>query len=556
MPTDSPVLLPMPRHFTRRDGTSSATEPTVRIDAAVAKPQGYRLTITPDAITLIGHDDAGLFYGRQTLSQLARVGLPCCELEDWPDFPNRGVMLDVSRDKVPTMATLLAIVDELSSWKVNQLQLYTEHTFAFANHETVWRDASPITAAEIREIDAYCRERFIELVPNQNSFGHMERWLRHERYRDLAECPDGAVWWHKHRPPATLNPLDPQSLDLVRELHAELLPNFTSTQFNVGCDETMELGLGRSKAECERVGRERVYLDFLKKIYEGVRGHGHTMQFWGDIILHSPHLIDELPKDIIALEWGYEANHPFEDHCAAFAKSGVPHYVCPGTSSWCSIAGRTQNMLDNIRLSAAAGLKHGAIGFLNTDWGDLGHWQYWPISYAGLAYGAGVSWCAETNVDADLAAQLDVHVFRDASRVMGNVALDLGRVNVAMGDVGRHNSTLLFWLARKDDDRPATLTNAVLLKDVKRKRFDEAAAAIEAAIAPLASATMDRPDAQLIRDEFANAAALMRDAVAIGRATYDGGEAHVAPAHVAEHRRLWLARNRPGGLEDGAGRFA
>lgn len=554
MPTvDATVLLPMPRHFTRRDGTSSATEPSVHLDASIARPQGYRLTVTPDAIAIVGHDAAGLFYGRQTLAQLRRVGLPCCEVEDWPDFPNRGVMLDVSRDKVPTMATLFAVVDELALWKVNQLQLYTEHTFAYANHETVWKNASPLTADEVRALDAYCRERFVELVPNQNSFGHMERWLRHERYRDLAECPDGSFYWHKHRPPATLNPRDPRSLVLVRELHAELLPNFTSGQFNVGCDETMELGLGRSKADCDRVGRERVYLDFLRQIHAGVREHGRVMQFWGDIILHAPQLISELPADgLIALEWGYEAGHPFDEHCAAFARSGVPHYVCPGTSSWCSITGRTDNMRANVRQSAAAGLKHGAIGFLNTDWGDLGHWQYWPISYAGLAYGAAVSWCGATNADAGLAAQLDAHVFRDAAGVMGRVALDLGRVNVAMGDVGRHNSTLLFWMLRKDEDRPATLTNDALLEGVVDDRFDEAEAAIAQAIAPLASAKMDRADAAIVRDEFANAAALLHDACRIGR----GDAEHVDPKHAPEHRRLWLARNRPGGLEDSIRWFA
>jgi hypothetical protein len=51
--------------------------------------------------------------------------------------------------------------------------------------------ASPMTAEEILRLDAYCRARFVELVPNQNSFGHFEQWLKHPEYRHLAECPDG-----------------------------------------------------------------------------------------------------------------------------------------------------------------------------------------------------------------------------------------------------------------------------------------------------------------------------------------------------------------------------
>ena len=96
-------------------------------------------------------------------------------------------MLDISRDKVPTMETLYALVDLLAGWKINQLQLYTEHTFAYRQHPEVWAEASPLTGQEILGLDAYCRKRFVELVPNQNSFGHMHRWLKHARYAPLAE---------------------------------------------------------------------------------------------------------------------------------------------------------------------------------------------------------------------------------------------------------------------------------------------------------------------------------------------------------------------------------
>src|SRR5690606_22763173 len=97
-------------------------------------------------------------------------------IEDRPSFALRGAMLDVSRDRVPTMATLRELIELFASWKLNQIQLYTEHTFAYAGHEEVWRDASPLRPDEVRELDALCRARDIELVPNQNCFGHMHRW--------------------------------------------------------------------------------------------------------------------------------------------------------------------------------------------------------------------------------------------------------------------------------------------------------------------------------------------------------------------------------------------
>ena len=243
-------------------------------------------------------------------------------------------MLDISRDKVPAMDTLFELIDLLASWKINQFQLYTEHTFAYRDHRVVWAEASPVTGEQILALDAYCRQRFVELVPNQNSFGHMHRWLKHDQYRHLAECPQDCETDPAHfDQPFSLSPADPGSLALVSGLYDELLPHFSSRQFNVGCDETFDLGLGRSKALVAEQGAGRVYLDFLLEIYQQVKARGYTMQFWGDIIRDYPELVGQLPRDTVALEWGYEADHKFDDFGAIFARSGIPFYVCPGTSS-------------------------------------------------------------------------------------------------------------------------------------------------------------------------------------------------------------------------------
>ena len=73
-----------------------------------------------------------------------------------------------------------------------------------------------------------------------------------------------------------------------------------------------ELGFGRSKAEVDARGEGPVYLEHLLKIYRTLQRRGYRMQFWGDVLIRHPDLVRELPRDIIALEWGYEANHPFE----------------------------------------------------------------------------------------------------------------------------------------------------------------------------------------------------------------------------------------------------
>jgi hexosaminidase len=523
---------------------------------AVARPEGYRLVITLAGMQIYAHDPAGAFYAIATLNQLLAqcetLDLPTVEIEDWPDFPVRGVMLDISRDKVPQMSTLYALVDRLASWKINQLQLYTEHTFAYRQHPEVWAEASPITAEEVLALDAYCRELHITLVPNQNSFGHMARWLKHERYAHLAEIHgEFETPWGAMSGPFSLAPTEPGSLELIRSLYDELLPNFTARVINVGCDETFDLCAGKSKALCEARGPGRVYLDFLREIYDEVARRGYRMQFWGDMILEHPELIPELPRDVIALAWGYEADHPFDEQGARFAAAGIPFYVCPGTSAWSSIAGRTENALGNLRTAAEAGLKHGAAGYLITDWGDLGHWQPLPISFLGLGMGAAYGWCLASNREADVSAVISRFAFDDATGAMGRVAYDLGNVYRAPG-MEVPNSSVLFWvLQQRTDERADDLTPA---------DFERTLQAIDAALAPMDRAQMERPDAALIRREFELAARLLRHAChhALMRMTSHPTRDALA-ADLTEiiqmYRAIWLARNRPGGLADSVARF-
>jgi hexosaminidase len=537
------LLAPAPRKLQQSPGTTKTqTPPTISIEHATGHPQGYVLSISPQAIDIRADDSAGVFYAQQTLTQLRRQfpqEISCLKIEDWPDFPARGVMLDISRDKVPTMSTLFALVDQLAELKINQLQLYTEHTFAYREHEIAWKNASPMTAAEIRQLDAYCRQRFIELVPNQNSFGHLERWFERPEYRQLAEAPDGFVFptGRRMKNGFSLNPLDPRSIAFVEQLYDELLPNFSSGLFNVGCDETFDIGLGHSKDEVNRRGRERVYLDFLLKIHRAVEKRGRKMMFWGDIILNRPELLNELPRDIIAMNWGYEADHPFETEARAFRDAQIPFYVCPGTSSWCSITGRSDNAIANLKNAAKQGLQYGAIGYLITDWGDYGHLQYLPISFLGFAAGAAYSWCYQTNHELPVADVLNEHIFRDSAKVMGQLMLELGNVHHAMKKP-LANETALFWRLIDTGERKK------LYENVTPEEYADARERIDRAIAPLTRARIARPDANLIRDEILNAAAMLKHACDLGQLR-DTSHSQI----VSEHRRLWSARNRPGGSD-------
>ena len=117
----------------------------------------YALSITPRRISLDYQDVEGLHAGVSTLRQLFREygkRLPCLRIRDYPDFAKRGVMLDISRGRVPNLCTLKDLASHLADFKINELQLYTEHTFAYRNYEPVWRGWGPLTGQEMMELDA------------------------------------------------------------------------------------------------------------------------------------------------------------------------------------------------------------------------------------------------------------------------------------------------------------------------------------------------------------------------------------------------------------------
>ena len=546
-----------------------AVDPT-----AVAGEEAYRLTITPAGVTIVGGGEAGLAHGVHTLAQVVAVShgngpgplaLPGLVIDDAPHFPERGVMLDVSRDRVPTMATLFALVDLYASWKINRLQLYTEHTFAYRGCEEVWSGFDPLTGEEVEELDAYCAARHVELVPNQQCFGHLHHWLVQDRFRDLAECPDGVEHpFSSAREPFSLCPTDPAGLAFVDGLLGELLPRFRSRTVNVGCDETFDLGEGRSAAACAARGKGRVYLEFLQGLHRLAAGHGRRMQFWADVILHHPELVEELPRDAVPMLWGYAADHPFPAECAALAASGLAFHVCPGTSGWQSLGGRTANMWGNVTAAVAAARTHGARGILLTDWGDRGHLQPLPVSFPGQGLAAARSWNPDGGPadPAALGELLAHHAFDDPTGASGALLLSLGRTGEVVGAVSVNASPLSLCLTAPEPPFPPAelteLTPAGL----------EAAEAHALGLVPALAAFPSRTPDPVLRRELVWAARLLAWAAQLGRIRLAaGGSVPLgelrSPARrslgdalrplVEEHRALWPLRSRPGGLARSAG---
>lgn len=358
----------------------------------------YRLRITPDRIAIEAGDAAGIFYGKKTLEQIRGQysgALPCLEIDDRPDFPVRGFYHDVTRGKVPKLRTLLALADTCARYKLNQLQLYIEHTFAFRRHREVWAGSDPLTADEIRTLDAHCAERHIDLVPSFSTFGHLYGWIRTKKFAHLNELDRDAMaepfnWWDRQLH-YTLDCRNPESIALVRGIIAEVRPLFRSSLFNLCGDETFDLGKGKNKALAGTIGAGRLYVEFLRQVMDAVREAGATPMFWGDVIGTHPELIGEIPADAIALDWDYGAGLK-DSKAGLMQKSGRTYYVCPGVSGWARWMNDFRTAHRNITRFARLGKSRGATGLLNTDWGDYGHVNALGLSIPGLIVGACAGW--------------------------------------------------------------------------------------------------------------------------------------------------------------------
>ncbi len=359
----------------------------------------YQINISEDGIRVAGGSDEALLHGVCTLRQWIRRNgalLPCLEIEDWPDLLHRGFYRDISRGRVLTLDSIKRIVDLLCEYKINEFQLYIEHTYLFRNLSEAWRDEDPLEAEDILELDAYCRERHIELIPSLATFGHMYQILSTKTCAELCELHDSekipfsytyAIRRH------TINPTHPGALELVKGMITEYKALFTSKKFNICCDETFDLCSDRSAEAAAREGAHNLYIRYLAELCRWLLEQGITPMFWGDVLGTVPESVKMLPKEGICLNWGYAPDYP-EDEIRNLAELGATQYACPGLNTWSHMIPLLEDGFCNIRAMCRYAHKYGAIGLLNTDWGDWGHICDPAFSTPGILYGAAFSWNA------------------------------------------------------------------------------------------------------------------------------------------------------------------
>jgi hexosaminidase len=413
---------------------------TLTLDSAM-RDEGYVITPDGNRIVVIGATSAGVFYGAQTVKQLVsgdgeQARLYRATIRDWPAMRYRGFHDDISRGPVPTLDFQKKQIRTLAAYKVNFFSPYFEHTLAYDSNPLIAAPGGAMTHADVKELIAYAADYHVDIIPEQEAFGHLHHILKYEIYSPLGETPHGHV----------LAPGQPGSLPLIRQMFAEISALFPSRFVHLGADETFELGRGQTAERVKTVGIGVVYLDFLKQIADALRPSGKKFLFWGDVALSSPELVNTIPKDLIAVPWTYGADTSYVRFIKPFRDVGMETWVAPGVSSWNRVYPNNANALVNIQRFVRDGQRLGATGMINTSWDDDGEALFNQTWYGDL-FGAAAAWQAgESSIDSfassygrvfhgDLSGKIDEAQRRLAA---AHALLSNGKV----GDA----SDYLFWL--------------------------------------------------------------------------------------------------------------
>lgn len=516
------------------------------------------MEIKPEGVFIEAAAPVGAFYALQTLRQLVMLAdaeaLPACTIEDWPDFSERGYMLDISRCKVPTMESLRELVSTLALLKYNQFQLYTEHVFAWPGHETVWGMSAPLTPEAISELDSYCREHFIELVPNMNCLGHFERWIAHPEYHPIADHPEPHRHPHGHLLPHgnTLRP-DQASADFLGSLMDAYLPCFSSQKAHLGGDEPWDLGKGWSRKLCEERGKYTVYVDYLRAIHQHAKRHAEETLFWADVVLEDPECVKGIPEGMSPVIWGYEPDSPYAEQCALIQSTGLRYRVAPSVRGYCSLIGNAQRW-PNLPLSAAEGMAHGAHGSLVTEWGDSGHHQMHYVTLPGLLWGGALMWDSQAHQEEPaLAEAINAFIARDSEGTTGQAVIALARVRDLFSVENNYFNPLHRMLIGTTETMAPWVS-----ENVQETEWSAVREALEACASLADGARPTSSDAAVLEEELALSSELALIALERGRhliapssATAVALRRRLAPA-IGRYETLWIRRNEVGGLCESA----
>lgn len=270
----------------------------------------------------------------------------------------------------------------------------------------------------------------------------MYELLQQDKYKHLQTAKDyneDQIIWYERMAHHTIDPTQEESIEIVKSLIDQYIPLFRSDKFNICCDETFDLANGKYTGK----DTGKLYVDFVKKIIKHVKSHGKTPMMWADIILQHPEVIDELPDDVIFLNWHYSKNPP-EDKFRTLSECGKTQIVCPGICTWSRFVEGIDIASSNIMDTLEYGYKYHSKGMLNTNWGDYGNPCSLELSMHGLVLGAAKAWSRDTEKNNEFDVSICALMYKNKDAVEYLTALDDINFKIGFDNLVRCYSNLIY----------------------------------------------------------------------------------------------------------------
>ncbi|MEE2876340.1 MAG: family 20 glycosylhydrolase [Candidatus Neomarinimicrobiota bacterium] len=207
------------------------------------------------------------------------------------------------RVQIMPMPTLKALAKEIYTLGFNTLIMEWEATYPYKEHSII-SNRYAYSREELTEFINYSEGLGLDVIPLQQSLGHAEYILMHERYAYLRADK------------RNLSQIDPTQLgaarDFFTELYSDILSTHQSQYVHIGGDETRILDCNRCQEKWgddgEELGKSKLYVEYMTMIAEIVIAQGKTPLLWADMILAHPNAIADMPKNVIYIDWNYGWN--------------------------------------------------------------------------------------------------------------------------------------------------------------------------------------------------------------------------------------------------------
>lgn len=279
--------------------------------------EAYRLSVQPESITVNAQSEQGVIWALTTAVHLLRNGrLPCCEIEDRPRYPHRGVLLDCARHFFP-VETVKRVVEGMSLAKLNVLHWHLSDDQGWRIESKRFPKLQEISGAfytqqEIRELVEYARDRGVEVVPEVDAPGHATGILAaYPAYsctkKQVPLASTGGIY------PAVLCPGKEETFHFLEELLDEILPLFPGPRFHMGGDETLKINWEtcphcRARMQAEGLtDLNDLQGYFTKRIQSILKRHGKQAICWNETLLAA-----NAPEDVQIQYWTLQHRRAME----------------------------------------------------------------------------------------------------------------------------------------------------------------------------------------------------------------------------------------------------